>query len=94
MVFGGIMKDCENTDKQVDFKSEIQKAQEEILGALFPGLSVSKESLDQIQPRIQNASFLPNEQAPTILDFDIVPNRPLKYYPYASSPFLSPKNRA
>ena len=68
------MKDCENTDKQVDFKSEIQKAQEEILGALFPGLSVSKESLDQIQPRIQNASFLPNEQAPTILDFDIVPN--------------------
>ena len=59
MVFGGIMKDCENTDKQVDFKSEIQKAQEEILGALFPGLSVSKESLDQIQPRIQNASFLP-----------------------------------
>ena len=74
------MKDCENTDKQVDFKSEIQKAQEEILGALFLGLSVSKENLAQIQPRI--------------LDFDIVPNRPLKYYPYASSPFLSPKNRA
>ena len=64
-------------DSAKRFFANIDKAQDEIWHTLFPYLPATPENLAQIQPRIRTKSFLPNEEIPPILEFDIIPNRPL-----------------
>jgi len=65
------------TDTAKGFFANRDKAQEEICSVLFPLFPASSENLAQIRPRIHNRKFLRNEQIPPILEFDIIPNRPL-----------------
>lgn len=69
------MPNSADTVKQ--FFANIDKAQAEIWHTLFPYLPATPENLAQIQPRIRTKSFLPNEEIPPILEFDITPNHPL-----------------
>lgn len=68
------MPNSADTAKQ--FFANIDKAQAEIWHTLFPYLPTTPENIAQIQPRIRTKSFLPNEEIPPILEFDITPNRP------------------
>lgn len=69
------MPNSADTAKQ--FFANRDKAQAEIWHTLFPYLPATPENLVQIQPRIRTKSFLPNEEIPPILEFDITPNHPL-----------------
>ena len=69
------MPNSADTVKQ--FFANRDKAQAEIWHTLFPYLPATPENLAQIQPRIRTKSFLPNEEIPPILEFDITPNHPL-----------------
>ena len=66
-----------SADIAKQFFANRDKAQAEIWHTLFPYLPATPENLVQIQPRIRTKSFLPNEEIPPILEFDITPNHPL-----------------
>lgn len=70
------MPDSQDTAKQ--FSANIDKAQAEIWHTLFPYLPATPENLAQIQPRrTATKRYIPNEEIPPILEFDITPNRHL-----------------
>ena len=70
------MENFADTAKQ--FFANIDKAQAEIWHTLFPYLPATPENLAQIQPRrTATKRYIPNEEIPPILEFDITPNRPL-----------------
>lgn len=70
------MPNSADTAKQ--FFANIDKAQAEIWHTLFPYLPTTPENLAQIQPRrTATKRYIPNEEIPPILEFDITPNRPL-----------------
>ena len=70
------MPNFADTAKQ--FSANIDKAQEEIYSILFPMFPATPENLAQIQPRrTATKCYIPNEEIPPILEFNITPNRPL-----------------